>query len=601
LKNEWDIIVVGAGHAGCEAALAAARMGLRTALLTINLDQVAQMSCNPAIGGIGKGQLVREIDALGGEMGKVTDATGIQFRMLNTSKGPAVQALRAQADRKAYRAEMKRRVESQPHLDLLQEQVQTLLVENGKVRGAAGLTGTIYPARAVILATGTFLRGLIHIGDTRLPAGRMGEPASENLSLCLMKLGLEVQRLKTCTPPRVNGKTVELDRLPRQEGDEPPQPFSYSTPSIQRPQWPCYMTWTNARAHDIIRQNLHRAPILSGQMRGAGPRYCPSIEDKIDAFPDRDRHQVFLEPEGTDTPEMYLNGLFTSLPCDVQAAMLRAIPGLENAQITRYGYAIEYDFCPPTQLWPSLESKKIEGLFCAGQINGTSGYEEAAAQGLVAGINAARKLHGDKPLILGRDEAYIGVLIDDLVTKGTGEPYRIFSSRAEYRLLLRHGNADRRLMRHGHRLGLISDEQMQALREKEKAIGDLIHQLRTRRGGPHTLAEILQRPAVKIHDVLPPDLASARWDADILSEAEVEVKYAGYIARQARQVERFHRMEDLALPQDLDYKSIKEISAEARDKLSRIRPQSLGQASRISGVSPADIAVLMVHLRAHHG
>ena len=600
MNNAWDVVVVGAGHAGCEAALAAARMGMRTAFITMNLDYVGQLSCNPAIGGLGKGQVTREIDALGGEMAKVTDATGIQFRMLNTGKGPAVQAPRAQVDRKLYRNEMKSRVEAQPNLELLQDQVESLLVENDRVTGVVGLSGMTYPCRAVILTTGTFLRGMVHMGAAHYPAGRAGEPAPQNLSQCLMKLGLEIARLKTCTPPRVNGKTVGLSKLPIHHGDDPPPFFSFSTKSVSRPQVPCYMAWTNDRVHEIIRADLANAPILSGRMPGAGPRYCPSIEDKIAAFPDVKRHQLFLEPEGLDTSEMYINGLFTSLSSTTQDALIHAIPGFENAVVTRYGYAIEYDFCPPTQLWPSLESKKIEGLYGAGQINGTSGYEEAAIQGVMAGINASLKLRSEKPIVLGRDQAYGGVLIDDLVTKGTSEPYRIFSSRVEYRLLLRHGNADRRLMPIGHRVGLISDEQMRALREKEAAINGLIHRLKSAHHGGHSLAEILQRPEMKIRDALAlrPEPSDAHLDDEALSEAQNEIKYEGYIVRQIRQVERFRKMEDVSLREDLDYMAITHISAEGRQKLNRIRPRSVGQASRISGVSPADISVLLIHLKA---
>jgi len=600
MKDCWDIVVVGAGHAGCEAALAAARMGFRTALLTIGLDNVAQLSCNPAIGGLAKGQLVREVDALGGEMAKVADATGIQFRLLNTRKGPAVQAPRAQADRSAYRWEMKHRIERQENLALLQDQVEALLIERGRAAGVVGRSGHRYPARAVILTTGTFLRGVIHIGETHYPGGRAGEPAPQNLSKSLAEAGLEIARLKTGTPPRVNARTVDFSRTTRQEGDADPVPFSFSTRRIRRRQVPCYITYTNERTHEIIRSGFDRAPLFTGRFRGQGPRYCPSVEDKVASFPERTRHQLFLEPEGRRTTEMYVNGLFTSLPSDIQEAMIHSIAGLERAQITRYGYAIEYDYCPPTQLRPSLESKRVEGLFCAGQINGTSGYEEAAGQGIVAGINAGLKLRDEPPLILGRDEAYIGVLIDDLVTKGTEEPYRMFTSRAEYRLLLRHANADRRLMRYGHRAGLISDEQMRALERKERAIERLIADLNTARYGGTTLAELLRRPGITIADVLKlhSGLARRRFPRDVLSEAETEVKYAGYIARQMRQVKRFHRMEDVPLPEDLDYRALDTLSAEAREKLGRIRPRSLGQASRISGVSPADIAILMVHLRA---
>ena len=596
----WDVVVVGAGHAGCEAALACARMGLRTALLTLGLDTVAQMSCNPAIGGLAKGQLVREVDALGGEMAKVTDAVGIQFRMLNTRKGPAVQAPRAQADRAAYRLEMKHRLEREPRLALIQDQVEALRIVGGRVAGVLGLSGHAYRARAVILTTGTFLRGVIHIGETHYPGGRAGEPAPQGLSRSLEEAGIEVARLKTGTPPRVNALTVDFDRLTPQHGDPDPAPFSFSTERIAQEQVPCYITYTNERTHEIIRSGFDRAPLFTGRFRGRGPRHCPSIEDKVATFPDRPRHQLFLEPEGRRTTEMYVNGLFTSLPSDIQEAMIHSVVGLERAQITRYGYAIEYDFCPPTQLHPTLESKVVEGLFCAGQINGTSGYEEAAAQGIVAGVNAGLKLRGEPSLVLGRDEAYIGVLIDDLVTKGTDEPYRMFTSRAEYRLLLRHANADRRLMRHGHRAGLIRAAQMEALAEKERAIADLIARLEATRCGAVSLADILRRPGATIEEVIAmdPRLAAERWPRDVRSEAETEIKYAGYIARQQKQVERFHRLEDVPLPEALDYRQVAALSREAKEKLGRIRPRSLGQASRISGITPSDVAILMIHLRA---
>jgi len=598
MNAEVDVIVVGGGHAGCEAALAAARMGCTTLLVTMAIDQVAQMSCNPAIGGLAKGQLVREIDALGGEMGKVADATGIQFRMLNTGKGPAVQSPRAQSDRSGYRAEMKRRVEGQENLRLLQATVEEILVEGGAVKGVRCLGGIEVRGGAVILTTGTFLRGLIHVGPATAVGGRMGEPSAEGLSGSLAAHGLRLGRLKTGTPPRVDGRTVRLDALEPQYGDERPRPFSFSTTSLPGPQLPCYMTHTNARTHDIIRENLDRAPLYTGQIRSMGPRYCPSIEDKVVRFAGKEGHAVFLEPEGRETDEYYCNGIPTSLPVDVQEELVHSIYGLESAHIVRYGYAIEYDFVPPTQLRPSLETKAVAGLFHAGQINGTSGYEEAAAQGLMAGINAALKLRGEEALVLGRDEAYIGVLIDDLVTLGTEEPYRMFTSRAEFRLLLRHDNADRRLMAYGHRMGLVSEGRFARLREKERRIEEVREMLERCRRGDRTLAELLRRPGTNFDDLCGLECSLDAMDVpeEVAEQVQIELKYEGYIKRQLQEVEKVRRLEGWRIPEDFDYGSLKTIRTESRQKLSAVRPATLGQASRVSGVTPADISVLMVHL-----
>jgi tRNA uridine 5-carboxymethylaminomethyl modification enzyme len=597
--REFETIVVGGGHAGSEAALASARMGCRTLLLTISLDTIAQMSCNPAIGGLAKGQMVREIDALGGEMARVIDATGIQFRMLNRSKGPAVHAPRAQADRKLYQLTMKAHLEAQPNLALQQEMVEGLIVKDDSVIGVRTQSGLKYGAKAVILTTGTFLKGLIHIGETRIQGGRIGELAAMGISESLKESGLEVGRLATCTPPRLNGRTVNYEALHMQPGDEEPAPFSFSTEKITRPQVPCYIAFTNSRTHRLIRENLHRAPFYTGGISSPDPRYCPSIEAKIVRFPEKPSHQLFIEPEGLNTLEVYCNGLFTSLAQDVQDEMIHSIKGLEETEITRYGYAIEYDFVPPQQIKPSLETKLIGGLFHAGQINGTSGYEEAAAQGIIAGINAAKKVQGEKPLTLERSEAYIGVLIDDLVTKGTEEPYRMFTSRAEYRLLLRQDNADRRLMKYGRACGLIDDETWKRLKEKERAIEAVRDYIEKKRLGRQTLTKILRQPEVKFSDLQKKDKALATMDiAPAVAQAvEIEVKYQGYIERQLAQLGRFKRMEGKAIPEDFDYAALEHLSTEAREKLSRVKPRSLGQAARISGVTPADIAILMVRLK----
>ena len=600
----FDVIVVGAGHAGCEAAHVAARMGASTLLLTLNLDTVAKMSCNPAIGGLAKGQLVREIDALGGAMARVIDQTGIQFRMLNLSRGPAVHSPRAQADRWLYSQTMKLVLERQPNLWLRQASVNGLLVEDGRCVGVRGRMGTEYHGRTVVLTTGTFLNGIVHVGEEQRPAGRAGEPPALGLSDHLRELGFEVGRLTTCTPPRIHGRSVNYGVLEPQPGDDPPRPFSFATRAIDRPNIPCHLARTNERTHAIIADNLKRSALLSGQAPAAGPRYCPSIEDKIVRFPERASHQLFLEPEGEHTAEVYCNGLFTGLAADVQDEMVRTIEGLEQAEIVRYGYAIEYDFVVPYQLGPSLEAMRLGGLFLAGQINGTSGYEEAAAQGLMAGINAARSVRGEEPLVLGRSEAYIGVLIDDLVTLSPREPYRMFTSRAEYRLLLRQDNADRRLMPHARRLGLLGDEAWAALQAKERAIAETAEYLGSRFHRGVSLLQMLRRPGVTFADVeaADADLAARRLPDAVREQVAIEAKYEGYIARQKAEIERLARMETRPLAHDLDYMAMRELRGEAREKLAKLRPSSLGQARRIAGVSPTDLAVLMVHVeRAGRG
>ncbi|MDP3787520.1 MAG: tRNA uridine-5-carboxymethylaminomethyl(34) synthesis enzyme MnmG [Candidatus Omnitrophota bacterium] len=573
--KEYDVIIIGGGHAGCEAALAVSRMGLKCLMLTMNLDTIAQMSCNPAIGGLAKGHIVREIDALGGEMAKVTDKTGIQFRLLNTKKGPAVQAPRAQADKKLYQFTMKKRLEDQEGLDIKQESAEEILVKNGKVYSVACQTGMRYKAKAVIVTTGTFLNGLIHIGLTSFPAGRMGEFPAVKLSESLRSLGFDIKRLKTGTPARINKRSIDFSKVETQYGDPVPTPFSFSTERIEQEQVPCYITHTNPDTHKYILDNLDRSPLYSGRIKGIGPRYCPSIEDKVVRFKEKERHQIFLEPEGLNTDEIYLNGLSTSLPQDVQVSILRTINGLENSEIMRFGYAIEYDFCPPTQIKPTLETKLIENLYFAGQINGTSGYEEAAAQGLMAGINAVLKIRDDSPFVLARSEAYIGVLIDDLVTKGTNEPYRMFTSRAEYRLLLRHDNADMRLMEYGFKFGLISNSQYDAMRIKKDLIREGIE-----------LAKAKRRDEI------------AAFPEEVKKQIDLEIKYEGYIKRQVKEAERLRKLEKVKIPPSLEYKKIKGIRKEAQEKLENIRPESIGQASRISGISPCDISMLYVYLES---
>ena len=597
--RDYDIVVIGAGHAGCEAALAAAHMGFSTCLFTINLDTIGQMSCNPAIGGLAKGHLVREVDALGGEMAKVTDKAGIQFRMLNMSKGPAVWSLRAQADRVLYRLEMRKSIEARKNLDIKQALVDKIIAEDGKVQGVLTTLGIFYGARAAVVTTGTFLKGLIHIGLENFPAGRAGEVPSIGLSDSLQQLGLKMGRLKTGTPPRLDAKTIDFSKTEAQYGDNPPLPFSHATERITNPQLPCYITYTNKNTHEIILGNLDRSPLYSGKIKGIGARYCPSIEDKVVRFAERDRHQVFLEPEGLETKEYYANGIPTSLPYDVQVRFVRTIPGLEEAEIMRPGYAIEYDFVFPTQIKHNLETKIIEGLFLSGQINGTSGYEEAAAQGLMAGINAALQLQGKEPLILGRHEAYTGVLIDDLVTKGTNEPYRMFTSRAEYRLLLRHDNADLRLMDKGNEIGLLDEEVYQRFLEKRRLIGEELKRLKKTRikfeeGKSEALEQLLKRPEITykfIDDNSPSDLALT---PDVKKQVEIQIKYEGYISQQMHLAERLKKIEGKKIPEDFDYKTVNGLSREVLCKLEEVRPANLGQASRIPGITPAAISLLMV-------
>ncbi len=599
--NEFDCIVIGGGHAGVEAAFAAAKIGAKTALITIRKDTIAKMSCNPAIGGLAKGQIVREVDALGGLMGLATDATGIQFRMLNRSKGPAVQSPRAQADKYKYAEWMRQTLQQTENLTIIEAMATEILVEATSICGVKCKDGKVCSARTVIVTTGTFLSGLMHIGDEQFPGGRLDEPAAYELSQSLERIGLELQRLKTGTPPRLDASTVDFDKLEVQDGDKDPKPFSFLNESIDRRQIPCWITYTNEKIHKLLRENLDKAPLYTGQIKSTGPRYCPSIESKVVRFADKSRHQVFLEPEQEEISTIYCNGISTSVPKDIQKQMLKLLPGTENARIIHYAYAIEYDYCPPIQLTSSLETKKISGLFLAGQINGTSGYEEAAGQGIVAGINAARKIQAKKPLILGRDQAYIAVLIDDLLTKGIDEPYRMFTSRAEHRLSLRTDNADRRLTQIGKSVGLVSEYRWQKFQNKLKNIDKLQSYLKNTRSNGLSLWEQLRQPNNPIAGQLAcnPDIKNMFSD-DVIEAVTIDAKYEGYLAKQQRLAASLQTLENKKIPTDLDYNNITHLRAEAKEKLSAFGPATLGQASRISGITPADITVIQIHLKKYY-
>ncbi len=618
IYEAYDVVVIGAGHAGCEAALASARLSMKTLMLTVSMDSIAMMPCNPNIGGTSKGHLVREIDALGGEMGRNIDRTYIQSKMLNKSKGPAVHSLRAQADKQDYTRSMRKVVENQDNLTVKQGEAVEILTEDGAVCGVKTYSGAVYPCKAAILCTGTYLKARCIYGETSQYTGPNGLPAANYLTDSLKKLGIEMYRFKTGTPARIDKRSIDFSKMQEQFGDETVQPFSFETDpdSMTKEQVSCWLTYTNEATHEIIRENIHRSPLFSGNIKGTGPRYCPSIEDKVVKFPDKERHQVFIEPEGNYTNEMYISGMSSSLPEDVQIAMYRSVPGLEHANIVRNAYAIEYDCINPMQLKPSLEFKAVSGLFSAGQMNGSSGYEEAAAQGIMAGINAARKLSGKEPVVLDRSQAYIGVLIDDLVTKETHEPYRMMTSRAEYRLLLRQDNADLRLTELGYEIGLISEERKEALQTKKQQISDEIMRLKkTMIGGREevqeflesqgstplktalSLAELITRPELGYQVLAEIDTERPQLSTEIVEQVEIELKYAGYIERQQRQVEQFKKTEQRKIPENLDYDEVPSLRIEARQKLKQIRPENIGQASRISGVSPADISVLLVYLK----
>lgn len=618
IYEAYDVVVIGAGHAGCEAALASARLSMKTLMLTVSMDSIAMMPCNPNIGGTSKGHLVREVDALGGEMGRNIDRTYIQSKMLNKSKGPAVHSLRAQADKQDYTRSMRRIVENQDNLTVKQGEAVEILTENGGVCGVKTYSGAVYPCKAAILCTGTYLKARCIYGETSQYTGPNGLPAANYLTDSLKKLGIEMYRFKTGTPARIDKRSIDFSKMQEQFGDETVQPFSFETDpdSMTKEQVSCWLTYTNETTHEIIRENIYRSPLFSGNIKGTGPRYCPSIEDKVVKFPDKDRHQVFIEPEGNYTNEMYISGMSSSLPEDVQVAMYRSVPGLEHANIVRNAYAIEYDCINPMQLKPSLEFKAVSGLFSAGQMNGSSGYEEAAAQGIMAGINAARRLSGKEPVILDRSQAYIGVLIDDLVTKETHEPYRMMTSRAEYRLLLRQDNADLRLTELGYEIGLISEERREALQRKKQQISEEIARLKkTMVGGREevqeflerqgstplktalSLAELITRPELGYQVLAEIDTERPQLSTEVVEQVEIELKYAGYIERQQRQVEQFRKTEQRKIPEHLDYDEVPSLRIEARQKLKQIRPENIGQASRISGVSPADISVLLVYLK----